>query len=167
MHFKIFQVSQVHLPGSVLYKPQRTNPIEEEMCLALQPCTVRLLSFCGLLVVSESLILLDVTGKGSGDINDPMSQVRRRRGRRMHVAYLDQPRSISKGYDEESFLSNGAVRDLTCILHHFAQATRELAVCALCYSTELWIGSTAVLAYFVCFSLLNAKTLSLTSLRPR
>ena len=133
------------------------------------PCSLAqyVCSLSWFISVSESLILIDVTGKGSGDINDPMSQVRRRRGKRMHAAYLDQPRSMSKGYDEESFLSNGAVHDLTCILHHFAQATRELAVCALCYSTELWIGSTAVLAYFVCFSLLNAKALSLTSLRPR
>lgn len=164
MHFKIFQVSQVHLPGSVLYKPQRTNPFEEEMCLALQPCTVRLQPF----VVDFCQWITDSHWRDwqrqrwYQRPNESGSQKARQTD-----AYLDQPRSMSKGYDEESFLSNGAVRDLTCILHHFAQAKRELAVCALCYSTELWIGSTAVLAYFVCFSLLNAKALSLTSLRPR
>ena len=148
-HAAAFQVSQVHLPGSLLYPAQRTNPLEEEMRLALQRCTVRLLSFRGLLVSVNHRFSLTWRWQRQRRYQRPYEsgsqKARQTDAILINLTHVKMVRGI--------IFSNETV--------HFAQATRKLAVCALCSSTELWIGSTAVLVFCVFpFAMLNTTALN-------
>lgn len=116
------------------------------------PCSLAqyVCSLSWLISVSESLILIDVTGKGSGDINDPMSQVRRRRGKRMHT--LINLAQCQKGTTRSHFcqMELSVISHVFCIILPRRRGNWLSALCA----TQLSCGLVLPLSWrILCVSL--------------